>query len=236
MANSYPLNNPMPRTLPVSALSVGARATFINRTYQHLLGAIVGFAAVEVLLFTSGLAVPIANTMLSGSWLLVLGAFMIVSWFASRVALSSQSMAAQYAALAGFVVAEAVIFVPMLYIAEMKAGGVIQSAAVVTLLGFAGLTAVAFVTRKDFSFLGGLLRWGMIVALVLIVAGVLFGFQLGTFFSVAMIGLAGAAILYDTSNVLHHFPEDRYVGAALQLFASVALMFWYVLRLFMSRD
>jgi hypothetical protein len=52
-----------------------------------------------------------------------------------------------------------------------------------------------------------------------------------------MIGFAGAAILYDTSNVLHHYPEDRYVGAALQLFASVALMFWYVLRLFMgSRD
>jgi len=39
-----------------------------------------------------------------------------------------------------------------------------------------------------------------------------------------------------TSPVLHHFPEDRYVGAALQLFASVALMFWSVLRLFMSSD
>jgi FtsH-binding integral membrane protein len=47
---------------------------------------------------------------------------------------------------------------------------------------------------------------------------------------------AGAAILYDTSNVLLRFPEDRYVAAALELFASVALMFWYVLRLFMSRD
>ena len=43
-------------------------------------------------------------------------------------------------------------------------------------------------------------------------------------------------ILYDTSNVLHHYPEDRYVAGALQLFASVALMFWYVLRIFMSRD
>ena len=77
--------------------------------------------------------------------------------------------------------------------------------------------------------------WGGIVALVLIVAGVLFGFNLGTFFSIAMVAFAGAAILYDTSNVLHHYPEDRYVGAALQLFASVALMLWYVLRIFMSR-
>ncbi len=233
MANTYPLQQ---RTAPVISLPVSARAAFITRTYQHLLGAIVGFAAVEVVLFKSGLAEPIARTMLNGSWLLVLGAFMIVSWFASRIALSSQSLGAQYAALAGFVVAEALIFVPMLYLANHYAEGVIQSAALVTLLGFAGLTAVAFITRKDFSFLGGLLRWGFMVALVLIVAGILFGFQLGTFFSVAMIGMAGAAILYDTSNVLHHFPEDRYVGAALQLFASVALMFWYVLRLFMSRD
>jgi FtsH-binding integral membrane protein len=90
-------------------------------------------------------------------------------------------------------------------------------------------------TRKDFSFLGGLLRWGFIVALILIVASVLFGFHLGTFFSVAMIALAGGAILYDTSNVLHHYPEDRHVAAALELFASVALMFWYVLQLIMSR-
>ncbi len=234
MANSYPVENSYPSSVPVAGLSTDARATFINRTYQHLLAAILAFAGIEVMLFSSGLAEKIALAMMGGSWLLVLGAFMIVSWFASRVAFSSQSLGAQYAALAGFIFAEALIFVPLLYIAESLASGVIESAAVVTLLGFAGLTAVAFFTRKDFSFLGGLLRWGMIVALVLIVAGILFGFELGTFFSVAMIGLAGAAILYDTSNVLHHFPEDRYVGAALQLFASVALMFYYVLRLFIA--
>ena len=78
--------------------------------------------------------------------------------------------------------------------------------------------------------------WGGVVALVLIVASVLFGFELGTFFSVGMIAFAGAAILYDTSNILHHHPADRHVGAALELFASVALMFWYVLQLFLSRD
>jgi FtsH-binding integral membrane protein len=139
-------------------------------------------------------------------------------------------------ALAGFVVAEAIIFVPLLYIAMLTQPAVIESAAGVTLLGTAGLTAVAFMTRKDFSFLRGLLMWGGMLALVAIAGGVLFGFELGTWFSVAMIGFAGAAVLYDTSNVLHHYPEDRYVGAALELFASIALMFWYVLRLFMSRD
>jgi FtsH-binding integral membrane protein len=51
-----------------------------------------------------------------------------------------------------------------------------------------------------------------------------------------MIGFAGAAVLYDTSNIIHHFPQDKYVAAWMQLFSSIALMFWYVLQFFMSRD
>lgn len=226
----------LPRTTPVDQLSVGRRATFINRTYTHLFCAMLGFVAIEVALFQSGVAERIAHTMFSFNWLLILGAFMIVSWFASRVAYRATSFGAQYGALALFVAAEALLFIPLLYRAQAAAPGTIQSAGMVTLTGFAGLTFVAFTTRKDFSFLGAILRWAMIVALVAIVAAVLFGFQLGTWFSVAMIAVAGGAILYDTSKVLHHFPEDRYVAAALELFASVALLLWYVLRLFMSRD
>jgi FtsH-binding integral membrane protein len=208
------------------------------RTYMHLFGAILLFVAIEAFFFMSGLAIPMAEAMLSVSWLFVLGGFVIVSWFATRIAHTVANPVAQYAALAGFVLAEAIIFVPLLVVAIAYTDnpGVVNAAAWITLMGFTGLTAIAVMTRKDFSFLGGLLRWGFIVALVLIVGGVLFGFQLGTYFSVAMIGLAGAAILYDTSNVLHHYPEDRHVAASLQLFASVALMFWYVLSLLMSRD
>jgi FtsH-binding integral membrane protein len=220
---------------PVSDASVDVRARFITRTYNHLFAAIVAFAAIEFALFKTGVAYPLAQAMLGTSWLLVLGGFMVVSWLATHVSHSSASRGAQYAALAGFVLAEAIIFVPLLVIAEINAPGAIPSAGLVTMLGFAGLTAIAFMTRKDFSFLGGILRWSFLVAIVAIVAGVIFGFSLGTWFSVAMVGLAGAAILYDTSNVIHHYPEDRYVGAALQLFASVALMFWYVLRIFLSR-
>lgn len=220
--------------VPVGQRTSEVRAQFISRTYNHLMASIVAFTLIEYGLFASGLAESIAAFMLQGSWLIVLGGFVLVSWFASRVAATSESMTSQYLALGGFVVAEAIIFVPLLYIANQMAPGMITSAALVTLLGFGGLTAIAFTTRKDFSFLGGLLRWAFVVAIVAIVGAVLFGFELGTWFSVAMVGLAGAAILYDTSNVLHHYPEDRYVAAALQLFASVALMFWYVLRIFMS--
>ncbi len=165
----------------------------------------------------------------------MLGGFVVVSWIASRTAHLAASKAAQYTALGVYVVAESLIFVPLLYLADRMAPGAITSAAAVTFVAFAALTAVVFLTGKDFSFLRGMLCWGGILALGLIVAGVVFGFQLGTYFCVGMVGFAGAAILYDTSNVLHHYPEDRYVAAALELFASVALMLWYVLRLFMSR-
>jgi FtsH-binding integral membrane protein len=218
------------------ANAVDRRSQFIVRTYNHLFGAIVAFTAIEFGLFTSGVAESIARAMLGTNWLFVLGAFMATSWLASRVANTSTSKPAQYAALGAYVVLEALIFVPLLFVANHYAPGAIQTAGIITMLGFAGLTGIAFATRKDFSFLRGIVMFGGIMALVAIVAGGIFGFQLGTFFSVAMVGLAGAAILYDTSNVLHHFPEDRYVGAALQLFASVALMFWYVLRIVMSMN
>jgi FtsH-binding integral membrane protein len=217
----------------VIELDVNSRARFISRTYAHLTAAIFAFVGIEVFLFSSGMAASMAAFMLQGSWLLILGGFMVVGWLATRVAHSSVSKPAQYAALAGYVVAESIIFVPLLWMAQQFAPGAISSAALVTFLGFAGLTAIVFITKKDFSFLRGLIMWGGILALVAIVAFTIFGGD-GTWFSVLMVGLAGAAVLYDTSNVLHHYTEDRYVGAALQLFASIALMFWYVLRIFMG--
>jgi uncharacterized protein len=230
MANTYHISTGR----PVSMLQTDARSRFITRTYTHLFGAMIAFTLIEVWLFRTGIAETIARAILGTSWLLALGAFIVVGWLASRTAHTATSMGAQYAALGAFVVAEAVIFVPLLYTANAYAPGAIQSAASVTLLGFAGLTAIAFISRKDFSFLGSILQWAGLVALVLIIAGVVFGFQLGTFFTVGMIALAGGAILYDTSNILHHYSEDRYVGASLELFASVALLFWYVLSFFIS--
>jgi FtsH-binding integral membrane protein len=220
---------------PVSSLSVEDRATFIWKCYAHVVGAILAFAAVSVYLFTSGISAAIAAPMMN-NWFLVLGAFILASWGATHVAHRIESKNAQYAAFAAFIVVEALIFAPMLYIAYMKEPGIIDSAAGVTILGSVGLVAVAMITRKDFSFLRGLLIWVGILALVAIAGALLFGFELGTWFSVAMIGFAGAAVLYDTSNIMHHYPQERYVAASMALFASIAMMFWYILRLFMSRD
>jgi len=214
--------------------SVDSRSVFITRTYTHLVGGILGFILVELGLFESGLAPVIAQFMFGFNWLLILGAFMLIGWLASRTAQTSTNIGMQYFAYGAYVVAEALIFVPLLYIANAKAPGTIDSATLITALGAGGLMLVAHQTRKDFSFLRAILMWGGILALLAMVGGLVFGFQLGTWFSVLMIGFAGAAVLYDTSNIIRVYPEDRYVSAAMQLFASIALMFWYVLRLMMG--
>jgi len=220
---------------PVSSLSAEDRSNFIWKCYAHVVGAILAFAAVEVYLFQTGIAAAIAQPMLQ-NWWMVLGAFVLGGWGAAHVAHRVQSLQAQYAALAFFIVLEAMIFAPMLFIASRMEPGIIDSAAGVTILGCVGLIATAMITGKDFSFLRGMLVWMGILAFVAIIGSFIFGFQLGTWFSVAMIGFAGAAVLYDTSNIMHHYPQDKYVAASMQLFASIALMFWYILRMFMSRN
>jgi FtsH-binding integral membrane protein len=99
---------------------------------------------------------------------------------------------------------------------------------------FGALTASVFFTRQDFSFLRTGLWIGGIAAFALLLMGYFAGLHLGVWFSVAMVVLACGWILYDTSNVLHHYRTDQHVAASLALFASVALLFWYVLRLLMA--
>lgn len=222
---------------PVSSLAVADRSEFIWKCYAHVVGAILALTAIETYLFQSGVARAIAEPML-GSPFIVLMAFIGLSWGASHFAHRLESKTAQYAAFAVFVVAWALMFVPMLAMALIKdsSGSMIESAAGVTVFGCVALIATVMITRKDFSFLRGVLVWGFFIAMGLIGASFLFGWNLGTWFSVGMIGFAGVAVLYDTSNIMHHYPQDKYVAASMALFASIAMMFWYILRLFMSRD
>ena len=229
---------PLPQ--PVAALEADVRGAFLVRVYQHLLAAVVAFVLFEALLFTTGMAETIYDLVAgsSGAWLLVLGGFMLVNWLATSAAHDVLNPSRQYAGLFGLAGAEALIFAPFLYyVFNVEGGGAVTvgSAAVVTALGFGGLSLVGLVTRKDLSFLRPLLMWAGVMALVLIIAALLFGLELGVWFSLAMIGLAGASILYQTQAILRNYPEAAYVGAAVQLFASVMLLFWYVLRLFSRR-
>ena len=214
------------------------RAAFIRKTYLHLAGAVLAFALIEGYLVTSGRGAAIAQTMLGGrySWLIVLGAFMGISMLAQWWANSQTSKALQYAGLGLFVVAESIIFLPLLFMAAVRSNSIeIFGQAGITTLGlFLGLTAVVFLTKKDFSFLGPILMIGGFVALGFIASGIVFGFSLGNIFAFAMVAFAGGSILYNTSNVLHRYNTNQHVAASLSLFASVALLFWYILRIFMG--
>ncbi len=213
------------------------RAEFIKKTYTHLAGAVGAFIVLEVLLIQSGIAAVLTQALTASrfSWFAVLAVFALLGWMSRELAGRGDSVSLQYGGLGLYVTIEALIFAPLIYLASnMYDPTIVPTAGILTGLMFAGLTAVAFTTGKDFTFLGGALKIGGCVAIGLIICSAIFGFTLGLFFSVLMVGFAMAAILYDTSKIMYHYTKDQYVAASLELFASVALLFWYVLRILMS--
>ncbi len=233
---------------PFEALSMvtdDVRASFYKKTYAHVAIAVLLFVVVEGLLLQIE---PLVNFMFSltqgWTWLIVLGIFMWATSYAEKMAHKTHDRNKQYLGLFLCVVAYAIIFIPLISIAlqyQQIIGGSAESnligqAAAVTLSLFAALSAVVIVTKKDFSFLRSILAVGFIIALGLIIAGMIFGFDLGLFFSGAMVVLAAGSILYQTSNLVHEYHTDQYVGAAVGLFSSLMLLFWYILQIFMSRD
>ena len=213
------------------------QATFYRKTYSHVAIALLAFIVVEAILIN---IVPesLIISMVSSPfvWLLILGGFWLGSMLASKWT-QAQDRSTQYRGLGIYVLLEAIIFLPMIYIAMAFSDrlAIISQAGIITLSVFAGLTAVVFLTRLDFSFLRSVLVIGGFIALGLIVAGAIFGFDLGLWFSLAMVALAAGGILYETYNIKNVYSTDQYVGAALQLFSSVMLLFWYILRILLSR-
>jgi FtsH-binding integral membrane protein len=223
--------------VPVAEAPANVRTDFIRKTYGHLFAAILAFVGIEYLFFTNGIADSIMSSMVGGrgSMLFVLLLFMGAAYAAQWFAQPTQSTGMQYFGLGLYVLAEAVVFVPILYIATRYSdASVIPTAGLYTAIVFGGLTGVVFVSGKDFSFLRGALSVAGLVAMGMIVCSLIFGFTLGTLFSAAMIAFAAGYIVYDTSNILHRYPTGSHVGAALQLFASVALLFFYILRVLMA--
>lgn len=209
-----------------------ARMAFIRRTYLHVTGAALAFVAVSSLIHVSGLGMRMLEAV-SGNrwgWMMVIGGFAVIGWLARAFASNRGSTGLQYAGLAGYVVAEAFVFAPIIAVATApQYGQTLPIAAGLTILAFGALSTFVVTTKKDFSFIGPFLAVGSLVALGLVICGMIFGFQLGIWFAGAMILFAIGAVLYSTSNVLHTYRTDEHVGAALELFSAVALLFYYVL-------
>lgn len=216
--------------------SVQARTGFIRYTYVHLSAAIALFVAFTTLFYKMGVGETFIQVLSAGRgmWLLFLGGFVVLGYVAQMMARSTASQGLQYAGLTGYTILEALIFSPMIYIAARFAPDALPTAAILTLVTFSGLSAYVLTTKKDFSFLRGAIVVGSLVGLGLIVAGALFGLSLGIWFSAGMVLLSAGAVLYSTSKVVNQYRADQYVAAALELFAAIALMFWYVLRIVLA--
>ncbi len=222
----------------VATAGVSERVTFIRNTYAHLVGAILAFVALEyALLDQTGplfetVTIPFVRAV-TANWWLMLALFMGAGWIADKWAHSNTSRGIQYLGLALYIVAEAFVMLPLLAMASLYHDGVIADAGILTLFLFTGLTVTVFMTKKDFSFMRGMLVTAAFGAMGVIAASMLFGFTLGTLFTGFMIMLASGYVLYYTSAVLHHYRPTQYVAASLALFSAIALMFYYILMFVM---
>ena len=223
----------------VAQVSQVERVAFYKKTYAHVGGGVLLFIIFEYLLLQSATLVEFMLSMTVGyKWLLLLGGFMLITNYAESTAMKTQDKNVQYMAYAAYVFAEALIFVPLIYIAASVTGSfeIFQQAGIITLGLFVGISSIVFITKKDFSFMRSILSIGFFIAIALLIAGYLFGFNLGLWFSVGMCVLAGGSILYQTSNLVHNYSTEDYIPAALGLFASLMLLLWYVIQILMSRD
>ena len=235
MSNEYSFR-PNEYTLADRA-STDDRAAFITKTYLHLTGAVIGYMGLLTIFMMLPITPMIIQTILGPgqwTWLLVLGGYMGISYLAESWAKNPTSVGMQYAGLALYVLAFAMISTFPVFMAIVIGGvGLVAQAAILTLVAFAAMTLVVFVTRMNFSFLGPILAVGGLVALGTIVVAILFGFNLGLLFIGAMLVFATGTVLYQTSNVLHEFYIGQHVAASLALFASIGILFWYVLQFVM---
>lgn len=241
----------------VATLGVSDRVTFLRKTYAHLGGALIAFAGVTAFMinYMTEFSLSFSRHAFSGfNFFLVFIAFIAANMGAQWLARHETSRALQYLGLGLMVTVWSLLLQPMIWYAMLRFGNpaqilggssinpvlsstaaaIIAQSAVITLAIFIGLTVTVFVTKKDFSFLRGVLSICTFAAMGVILASVLFGFSLGALFSGFVILLMSGYILFQTSLVMSYFPPTQYVSAALMLFGTVATLFMHVLNLVMS--
>lgn len=140
------------------------------------------------------------------------------------------------AALFGFTTLTGVMISPLLHLIGRTNPASIWQAGFLTVGIFGGLTAYVFISKKDFSFLRGLMVTGLIVVIlagllnILIVGSSAFAFAI----SAATLLLFSGFVLYDTSNIIRHYPTNEYVAGALSLYLDAFNIFLSLLSLLNS--
>jgi FtsH-binding integral membrane protein len=240
----------------VATLGVSDRVTFLRKTYAHLGASLIAFALVTwfMINYMTELSLKFTFGTGGGMWLLVIGLFIVVNMGAQALARHETSRGLQYLGLGIMVIAWSLLLQPMIWYVMLRFGNpaqmiaadgvhvalsgtaaaIIAQSAIITLAIFIGLTLTVFVTKKDFSFMRGILSIGTFAALGMIIASIVFGFHFGAILSGFVILLMSGYILFQTSLVMSYFPPTQYVSAALMLFGTVATLFMHVLNVMAS--
>ncbi|WP_158773312.1 Bax inhibitor-1/YccA family protein [Cobetia sp. L2A1] len=124
------------------------------------------------------------------------------------------------------------------YMSLPNGAQLVMTALGMTGITFAGLSAVALVTRKDFSFLSNFLFAGAIVLILAMLAAMIFNISgLALAVSAGFVLFASAAILFETSQIIHG-GQTNYLLATVSLYVSIYNMFLSLLALlgFASSD
>ena len=223
-----------------------ARVGFIRRTYLHLAGSVAALVGDRSLAAARREdrrrpAVPgrSGSAARCRCWL-ILALFIAGGFLARYMARADMPAGGQVPRPGLYTVIEALFLLPILYVATTPeyGMGIVNQAAILTLITFGGLTLTVFMTRAR------LLRpradpcVASLAMLGVIVGGIhVRHLALGLWISFVCIALAAGYILYDTSNILHHYATDEHVGASLELLADVVLLFYHILRVLMlTRD
>jgi FtsH-binding integral membrane protein len=246
----------------VATLGVSDRLSFLRKTYAHLGASLIAFAAVTGLLFKFAPAFTWKMATIAGSSMGAMLGLVVVLVFAMYgaewLARHSTSVGLQYAGLGLGIALQIFMLLPLIWVLMFKfnhysqremlavtqglitptlsatAASVLLQATAITLAIFIGLTAVVFVTKKDFTFMRGALVTATFGAMGVILASIIFGFSLGAVFAGLIVLLMAGYILYETSLLMNYYPPTAHVAAALSLFVVVATMFRFVLRILIS--
>lgn len=215
---------------PVAALGTEARLNFIRKTYCLFLAGILMSIVAGTVCLTVPPVFALAMGLLKVPLLLLL--LMVGLSFGAQAVSRVEGL--NYAALFGFTGFIGFIFAPIL---ALYGRDLVTQAGILTTLAFGGLTAYAFVSRKDFSYLGGMLFVGLIA---LIGGGVLnlllfHSLSLSYWMAWVTVVLFAGFVLYDTSQIIHRYDEKGYVSAALSLFLDFLNMFLAILRILGGR-
>lgn len=217
------------RATPVAQLSVEARLGFIRKTYLlFLAGILMSIVAGTICLSVE----PVFNAALS---VLRMPILLLVLLFGGTIAANAVSRVEglNYFALFAFTSLIGFLFAPILAIYQMQQAGIVGQAAFLTVVVFGSLTAYAFISRKDFSYMGGILFIGMIALILGGLANMFFFKSPAASYWMAWVTVMifSGFVLYDTSRIIHNYDERGYCSAALSLFLDFFNMFMAILRI-----